>query len=90
MNHSLKFKLLVVGCVMAICLLETPGHHCRWALCPYKNVMPSDQREAVIEYTGCEEGTDSYCIDMLHLQYPDKDYDQLEEILFNVMRTSSK
>lgn len=56
-------------------------HSCRWALCPYKEVTPDDYKKAVAEYTGAEEETDAFHIDMLHLQFPDEDYDQLEERL---------
>lgn len=57
-------------------------HSCRWSLCPYKGVTPEHYSEAVSEYSGCNEGSDCYYIDILHLEYPNEDYDQLEDRLF--------
>lgn len=58
------------------------GHTCRWELCPYKGVTAELAHRSVVSYTG-EAYTDAYCIDMLHLQYPTEEYQQLEERLFN-------
>lgn len=87
--NSFTWRLTLIAvffCAMAVCVSGTSpkqtGHTCRWDLCPYKGVPERDNREAVIAYTE-EDGTDAYCIDMLHLQYPDKDYDQLEDLLFS-------
>jgi hypothetical protein len=58
-------------------------HVCRWHSCPYKGTTPGTAAAAVEKYTQAPEGSDGYCIDMLHLQYPEKDSDQLEDILFS-------
>lgn len=58
------------------------GHTCEWSKCPYKSVPMADRKEAIIEYTGCEEATDCYCIDWLHFEYPKYQYDQLDSLLF--------
>lgn len=67
-----------------------PAHSCRWDACPYKGVQPwpGEWNEAVYDYTDCEEGTDCYYIDMLHLQFPDEDYDQLEDRLWQIEKDS--
>lgn len=59
----------------------TPKHECRWELCPYKGVKPSGYKVAVKAYVG-EEGTDGYCIDLLHLEHPNYEYEELENLLF--------
>lgn len=62
--------------------IDTTGHVCKWELCPYKGVVRFDWHEAITEYTGCEVGTDCYCIDWLHFEYPTYEYDQLDSLLF--------
>ena len=64
------------------------GHSCKWELCPYKGVKcaPGEWNEAVYSYTECEKGTDCYYIDMLHLQFPNDEYDQLEERLSKITK----
>lgn len=57
-------------------------HVCRWPLCPYKGVTPDQWHKVVSNYTGCEEGTDGYLIDILHLERPALDADQLDSLLF--------
>lgn len=58
------------------------GHLCKWNACPYTGVTMFDRHEAVSEYTECDEGTDCYCIDWLHFEYPTYDYDKLDSLLF--------
>lgn len=58
------------------------GHVCQWVNCPYKSVPMADRKEAIIEYTGCDEGSDCYCIDWLHFDYPTYSYDSLDSLLF--------
>lgn len=81
-NFLVAIMLLVIALwLFAVGYEDKPGHKCRWALCPYKGVKPSHYKEAVKALY--EEGTDIYRIDLLHLQYPNDEYDQLEEKLFN-------
>lgn len=68
--------LLTIGCNQA----KINGHQCKWDKCPYKGVTADLAHKSVIAYTG-ESYTDAYCIDMLHLQYPTEEYEQLEERL---------
>lgn len=59
------------------------GHECKWKLCPYKGIKEVDHKAAVLSYVGNDsEGTDGYCIDMLHLDNPTLEYDQLDSLLF--------
>jgi hypothetical protein len=81
----LSLFILCFASCKKISTKEIELHKCRWTLCPYKNITPYQYKECVIEYTG-EEGTDSYCIDMLHLMFPKDEYEQLEERLFEPMK----
>jgi hypothetical protein len=90
MKKTILICLIAVTCGLADNFADQPEfspadlpHACRWPYCPYKGITPGNQDAAVREYTGCDEGTDGYCIDMLHFQYPEKDGDQLEDILFS-------
>jgi hypothetical protein len=62
------------------------GHTCKWKLCPYEGIFPAQYKQAVIDYSECEEGSDCFCIDMLHLQYPAAEYDQLDSMLFTPIK----
>lgn len=57
------------------------GHKCKWTDCPYKGIVRHMWHNAVLKEAG-EEGSDIYCIDILHLQYPEDNYDELEDKLF--------
>ena len=83
---SILIAAMLLACLMADNFSDNPEgtpHSCRWPSCPYKGVTPGNQDAAVKEYTGCEEGMDGYCIDILHFMYPEKDGDQLHDILFS-------
>lgn len=62
------------------------GHKCKWQLCPYKDVVKANYKAAVLKYTDSPGGSDAVCIDLLHLEYPTLEYDQLEEKLFSAMK----
>ena len=53
------------------------AHACKWSLCPYQGIKAAQYEHAVGKYVG-EACTDAYHIDMLHLQYPTEEYEQLE------------
>lgn len=78
-------QILQIVLVAIICLIifnrKQNYHSCRWDMCPYKGITPNEWHSKVSKYTG-EKYSDSWCIDMLHLEYPDKEYDELEDILF--------
>lgn len=79
-----KLFFILIICGLADNFSDAPGpHSCRWHLCPYKGITVGNYEQAVKEYTQSPEGSDGYCIDLLHLQFPDKDSDQLEDMLFN-------
>lgn len=64
-------------------VLNPQGHACRWNLCPYKGVRKPEWERAVTRYVGEDAaGTDAWCIDVLHLEYPKDEYDDLEARLF--------
>lgn len=74
---------LIVGLLcFAAEKLPPTGHQCKWDKCPYKGIQAAQYKAAVTAYAG-EEGTDGWCIDLLHLQFPDDDYELLEDKLFN-------
>lgn len=74
------FSFILV--VLVSYFLMAYNHKCRFALCPYTGITPAFWKEAVRNYSGCEEGSDCYEVDMLHLEFPDKSYDELEDMLF--------
>lgn len=77
--------LLIAGaCALALYTAcnSSNKHVCRWSLCPYKGATPDQWHRVVSNYTGCEEGTDGYLIDILHLERPTLDADQLDSLLF--------
>lgn len=83
-----------VALVLMFCFADNfspfqPGHECPFEHCPYKGVPEADWKEAVNEYSECEEGTDCYIVDILHLQYPKCDYDVLEVMIFTEIKTVS-
>lgn len=62
------------------------GHKCKWDKCPYKDVVKANYKRAGLRYTGAEYGSDAVCIDILHLEFPTLEYDQLEDKLFSAMK----
>ena len=83
----MKSLTLIFLCLTAIALIlfcfTEDTHTCKWQSCPYKGITPDQWKQSVINYVGIEnEGTDSYYIDMLHLEFPELEYEQLEEKLF--------
>ncbi len=62
------------------CHIHSKAHACIWKLCPYKGICATHSSQAVSEYVG-SIGTDAYKIDMLHIQYPALDADQLDSLL---------
>lgn len=62
------------------CFQHKQQHACIWPLCPYKGICSNHSSHAVTAYTG-EVGTDAYKIDMLHIQHPLLDTDQLDSLL---------
>lgn len=79
---------LALSLIVALLALKTAhfrqskGHQCPWVNCPYKGVKMADRSEAISAYTGTDEGSDSFCVDYLHFEYPGMSYDQLETYLF--------
>lgn len=64
------------------CTKSDIGHKCKWEHCPYKTITLTQYPL----FAEGEEGSDLYYIDQLHLEYPDLEYDELEEKLFSGMR----
>ena len=91
LKNKFDFSILLAGILLAILLMATscskPGieqHTCKWHSCPYKGITPDKWKVSVLNYIGNEyEGTDSYCIDMLHLEFTTDEYDELENKLFS-------
>lgn len=90
----MKRTFIIIILALLACLADnfsdnpniTPAdlpHSCRWHLCPYKGITPGTAAAAVEQYTQSPGGSDGYSIDMLHFQYPEKDSDQLHDILFS-------
>lgn len=49
-------------------------HSCKWEECPYIGITANDYQLRA----ECENGSDCYYFDSLHLEYPGESYDQLE------------
>jgi len=91
-NKTFKYSIMkslttIFLCLTAIALIlfcfTEDKHTCKWKHCPYKGITPDKWKQSVINYVGIEnEGTDSYYIDMLHLEFPELEYDELENKLF--------
>jgi len=70
--------LFVISIIVSLC---APAKHvCRWELCPYQGVTIEHTSESVANYTG-HVCTEAYHIDILHIQYPTLDADQLDLLL---------
>jgi len=77
-------KLLIFALVllMGANLIEREPvtHICSYELCPYNGL---DNNTATLKAAAIYgDGSDSYCIDMLHLEYPAYDYEKLDSLLF--------
>lgn len=95
MNSSQKFTVsaLIIAFAFTLVLIATScskpveKHTCKWDSCPYKGIKPDQWKVSVLDYIGKDaEGSDSYYIDLLHLEYPIYEYEQLEDMLFQPMR----
>ena len=79
---TLIFLCLTAIALILFCLTEDK-HNCKWKHCPYKGITKDKWKQSVINYVGDEsEGTDGYYIDMLHLEFPQDEYEELENKLF--------
>jgi len=80
------FLCLTAIALILFCFTEDT-HTCKWQSCPYKGITKDQWKQSVINYVGIEnEGTDSYYIDMLHLEFPGDEYDELENKLFTQVK----
>lgn len=79
-NIFLIALLIAAAGLAAKAFAPTNWHKCKWE-CPYEGIKPGQWAEAVKYKTG-EQFTDTYCIDILHLERPDLDFDQLETELW--------
>ena len=79
--------LCLTGIALTLFCFTEDKHQCKWKLCPYKGITPDQWKQSVINYVGNEnEGTDAYYIDMLHLEFPELEYDELENKLFQTKK----
>lgn len=78
--------VLVAWLALYVCTLPflvKMEHICRWRLCPYKSYKSFPG----VIYTGSKQvdssmyKTEVWYLDSLHMAYPDKDYDGLEDML---------
>lgn len=70
---------LIALIVMSAIASKSKPHSCRWPMCPYKGITQDQHKAKVFEQTGYN--IDAFRLGMLHLKYPDYEYDQLEEKL---------
>lgn len=93
MKKEIDFTIPLIGFIIliaALCSCEKVTndnqHSCKWELCPYEGITKAEYNQAVIDYSECEEGSDCFNIDILHLKYPSAEYDQLDSMLFSKMK----
>jgi hypothetical protein len=72
----------IIGMSIVMFMRKPQGHSCKWKDCPYRGVTADNAHKSVSAYVG-EVYTDAYYLDILHLQHPTEDYEQLEKRLFN-------
>jgi hypothetical protein len=78
-------KTLIICLILLIsCTKQSNEHICPFELCPYKGylVFPGviNTGETIVDKE--QEGSDTYCIDKLHFEFPNASYDELEDLLF--------
>jgi hypothetical protein len=88
----MKRTLALVAVSLLICLVPdvceddpapTTPHTCSYSLCPFKN-----QAFFFAGCGNCDEGSDCYILDSLHFAMPDKDYDELDSLLFSTTKNT--
>jgi hypothetical protein len=79
MRNVLLCCLLLMACTKEI------SHTCPFELCPYKGYssFPGVINTGEKTVDTAAIGTDLWCIDKLHFDYPHASYDELEDLLFN-------
>ena len=79
--------LCLTGIALTLFCFTEDKHECKWKHCPYKGITTDKWKQSVINYIGeGSEGTDGYFIDMLHLEFPTDEYDELETKLFQNLK----
>jgi len=71
-------QIVIVFTFVSIVIYALVSHSCQWELCPYKG-----QVNYVHDQEECQEESDCYQIDKLHMEHPELDYDQLDDMLQN-------
>ena len=52
-------------------------HSCSYDLCPFKDITRFEKGCG-----NCDQGTDCWALDSLHIEFPYMEYDELEQELF--------
>ena len=88
-DYTIPLLLIVLGVAILVssCNIKYFGqrHVCKYDLCPYKGINPDQWNNSVKKYTEDSSFTDSWCVDITHLQHPDYTYDQIDSVLFSPM-----
>lgn len=85
--YKLTSILIAASIAFTICgaFIEDRHHKCPFEYCPYKGKTKFDgvinTGQSQVDHS--QDGTDTWCIDKLHFEYPNESYDQLENRLFN-------
>lgn len=71
--------LALLGSLVS-CTKSDSGHRCKWEHCPYKGYQsfPGVIHTGETEVDKEAEGGDTWCIDQLHMEFPELEYDELE------------
>ena len=71
------YKLIILLIMVLSCSKPILKHECRFDMCPYKGIKKPEYSHAVKVYTQSMVFDEAYKIDMLHLKYPNLEYDDL-------------
>ena len=79
---KLLILLLATAILFAADWFSVKTHFCPRPACPYKGVVVDSAKEAIIEHTGCDEGTDCYIVEALHFEMPNATPAELEKAMW--------
>lgn len=76
------FILGLLSCHTVTDSEEDLNHYCKFPACIFQGLGPEECMEVLLKSN--DVGSDYYHIEELHLMYPDKLYEELEDSLFMI------
>lgn len=71
------YRYIILLLLVMSCFKPVLPHECNFGMCPYKGIKKPEYSHAVKVYTQSTVFDEAYKIDMLHLKYPNLEYDDL-------------